>query len=535
MANGSQPYQVVARRFRPKSFVELVGQEAVVRSLSSALESGRVPHAFLFSGSRGVGKTTSARILARALNCEVGMSASPCGTCATCVSILAGSNADVVEIDAASHNLVDDIRELCERVGVASMGSRFKVYILDEVHMLTKNAFNAFLKTLEEPPRNVVFILATTELHKVPETVRSRCQLIHFRRIDERDVVARLNELCAHEQVDIDPAVLDEIALSCRGGMRDAESMLERILPLARARQATFDLPAYRELMQRVGLDRAVEVVEHMLDGDARAALAFADEVVGGGSDEREALAEVLDVLRAALLCAVDGAESTLVAIRGALRERVVAIAARAEVGRLDAMIQAGLAGRERIRRTDDRRLVLEVSLVRMAQAGSLPTLAELAAAVASGAPIEAPSRVPLVAVGGGSVAPSPTSAGNDSGLAARFVARVRQDKPMLVATAAACVLEGPNEAGVVRIRLATPQKMHADRLASPEVIGIFTHALSELCGRPVRLEVSATPAAAGPTASAPAKPPGPRTQAVLDRFDGDLVQPEPDDGPPRS
>ena len=178
-------YQVLARRFRPKTFDEVVGQDAILSSLESALGSQRVPHAFLFSGSRGVGKTTLARILARCLNCEVGISKDPCGSCGACRSILDGANSDVVEIDAASHNLVDDIRELRDRVGFASMGSRYKVYILDEVHMLTRSAFNAFLKTLEEPPPRVVFILATTEQHKVPETIQSRCQVLLFQSLRE--------------------------------------------------------------------------------------------------------------------------------------------------------------------------------------------------------------------------------------------------------------------------------------------------------------------------------------------------------------
>src|SRR5690606_29195296 len=286
---------------------------AVVATLSGALGSGRVPHAFLFAGSRGVGKTTCARILARALNCERGVSATPCGECATCRAVLRGENPDVVEIDAASHNLVDDVRELRERVALASMGSRYKVYILDEVHMLTRNAFNAFLKTLEEPPANVVFVLATTEPHKVPETIRSRCQILLFRRIGEPDIVQRLQRIVAAEQVRVHDAVLEEIAASCRGGMRDAETTLERVLPVARETDGEFDLDAYRALVHRVGIERVIEVTEELCAGRAAAALHFADEVIASGIDEREALGELLDVLRALLLLLVDGQETALV------------------------------------------------------------------------------------------------------------------------------------------------------------------------------------------------------------------------------
>ncbi|MFO1051363.1 MAG: DNA polymerase III subunit gamma/tau [Planctomycetota bacterium] len=521
-AASAAPYQVVARRFRPRRFEELVGQEAVVRSLGSALSAGRVPHAFLFSGSRGVGKTTSARILARALNCERGVGPAPCGECATCRSILAGSNPDVVEIDAASHNLVDDVRELCERVGVASMGSRYKVYILDEVHMFTRNAFNAFLKTLEEPPRNVVFVLATTELHKVPETVRSRCQVVLFRRIDERDVTERLRDLCAHEAVDVADDVLQEIALACRGGMRDAETSLERILPLARETKGTFGVADYRRLTQRVGLDRAVDVALSLCAGSANEALHFAEEVVGSGVDEREALGELLDVLRNLLLLKIDGDASGLVALGGALRERLIALARETEVHRLDAMIQAGLAARDRIRRAEDRRLVLELALVRMAQAGSLPTLGDLCAVVESGVPLGIPATV-----GGGAATPATPSLVPAGSLTAAFVAAVRHEKPMLAPTAAECSVEGPDDQGVVRVVLRTDRKMHVDRLASPEVRTLFTRVLTAACGKDVRVEFGAPSVAAQATSESHRAPPGARVQKVRERFDGDLIEPE--------
>ena len=521
----SAPYQVVARRFRPKRFDELVGQDAVVNSLAGALRSGRVPHAFLFAGSRGVGKTTSARILARALNCERGVSPEPCGECSTCASILAGTNPDVVEIDAASHNLVDDVRELCDRVGVVSMGARYKVYILDEVHMLTRNAFNAFLKTLEEPPRNVVFVLATTEPHKVPETVRSRCQVVLFRRIDEHDVVARLRELCGKEGVRVEDAVLEEIALACRGGMRDAESALERLLPLARAGDELFDVAKWRALTQRIGLDRAVEVAESLAAGDAAASLRFAADAIANGVDEREALGEVLDVLRAALLLRIDGPDSTLVALSGELRTRIAAVASAGDAARLDAMIQAGLLGRERIRRTDDRRLVLELALLRMADAGRLATLGELVAAIESGVPtVHAASPATAVAV-----APGERGAVDSASLHARFVAKVRHDKPMLAATAQECEIEGPDERGVVTLRLRSDRRMHVDRLASPEVLTLFRLALASAAGREVTLEIArastASPSTSLPRATA-ATPPGERVQRVRERFDGDLEAP---------
>jgi DNA polymerase-3 subunit gamma/tau len=200
-SNAREAYQVVARRFRPQTFSELVGQDEVLRSLRSALEQGRVPHSFVFSGSRGVGKTTSARILARCLNCDKGPTPEPCGTCESCVSILAGSNPDVIEVDAASNNGVDDVRRLRESVSFATMQSRYRVVILDEAHMMSKAAFNAFLKTLEEPPPKVVFILATTELHRLPDTIRSRCQVLLFKRVGEEDLQKRLRMIAEQDRI----------------------------------------------------------------------------------------------------------------------------------------------------------------------------------------------------------------------------------------------------------------------------------------------------------------------------------------------
>ena len=364
------PYQVVARRFRPQTFQELVGQDEVLQSLRRALQQGNVPHAFLFSGSRGVGKTTSARILARCLNCEKGPTPEPCGKCVQCLSILDGSNPDVLEIDAASNNSVDDVRRLRESVGYATMTSRYRVVILDEAHMMSKGAFNAFLKTLEEPPPGVVFVLATTELHKVPETIRSRCQVLLFRRVGEQDLQKRLRMIADRDGVQIADEVLAEIAMSVRGGVRDAETALERVLPLAREAGAKFDLQAYRTLVARVGIDATVAVVEALLAGDARAGLHFARDLQQHGTDEREALGEIVEVLRWLQLMKVDGGDSGLVPLSGAIRERLVKLAADAPALRLDAMLGAGLLGRERLRLLVDRGAVFEVALVRMAEAG---------------------------------------------------------------------------------------------------------------------------------------------------------------------
>lgn len=513
----AKPYQVVARRFRPKTFAEVVGQDEILGSLRKALTSGRIPHAFLFAGGRGVGKTTLARILARCLNCATGPTPEPCGTCAPCRSILEDRNADFVEIDAASHNGVDDIRELREYVGFATMGARYKVYLLDEVHMLSKGAFNAFLKTLEEPPPNVVFVMATTELSKVPDTIRSRCQLLRFSQVGERDIAARLARICAAEGVQVEGAVLADLARASRGGMRDAETMLERILPVAREQVDAFGLEEYRRLFHRVGFEHAREVVSALCVGEAAPALAFVAELAIRGGDEREALGEVLDVLRTLLLFAIDGVDTPLVAYDGD-RAGLLAMAQEAGIERLDAMIQAGLVGRERMRDLEDRRLVLEVSLVRMAQAGRLPLLADLAAAAAAGLTV---GGTPPAAA----LRPTPTSgpvglaaAGGDLG--ARLQVWLERHKPMLAPTLAHCRVAEPDAHDVVRIAIQTDRKMHRDRLLSDGVQQMLRQGLSELLGREVKIAVAeradsaASAATAAPAGSKPAVSQPPSSQS---------------------
>ncbi len=569
------PYQVIARRFRPVTFEEMVGQDEVLQSLRKALEQQKVPHAFLFAGSRGVGKTTSARILARCLNCERGPTPEPCGKCAQCTSILDGSNPDVMEIDAASNNLVDDVRRLRESVGFATMQSRYRVVILDEAHMMTKSAFNAFLKTLEEPPPRVVFVLATTELHKVPETIRSRCQVLLFRRVGEQDLQQRLRTIADKEGVAIADDVLAEIAASVRGGVRDAETALERVLPLARESGGPFDLATYRALVARVGLDATVAVVEQLLAGDARAGLHFARELQQQGADEREALGEIVEVLRWLLLLKVDGADTGLVPVGGTLREQLQRLASSADAMRIDAMISAGLLGRERLRRLEDRGVVLEVALVRMAQAGTLPALADLlaearAGGLAANAPVPRSSAAaPAPARGGGAaggaspaapaaaasraVAPSasapapvlPPAGATD--LRSRTIVRL-QDRQLLAATIDLCTFDGPSPAGVVVVALrADAKKMFRDRLASPVIQAELAKVIADAAGRPVEVQWrlpagdGGDAGARGPAstpAAAPAPPakadPGPATKRVLGKFGGRVVQVNPEDRAPK-
>lgn len=538
------PYQVVARRFRPKAFAEMVGQEAIQSTLRAELAGGRVPHAFLFAGSRGVGKTTTARILARCLNCEKGPTVEPCGACSLCMSILDGSNPDVIEVDAASHNGVDDVRALRDRVAFAAMRSRYKVYILDEAHMLSKGAWNALLKTLEEPPPGVVFVLATTELHKVPDTIRSRCQVLHFRRIGDSDIKARLRMIADAEGVALDDAVLEEIAATSKGGMRDAETALERALQLARDHRGPFDIAAYRELTQRLGTDRVVEVVASLLQGDAAAGLRFCAELQDSGGDEREALGELVDALRAIMLLQVDGPDSGLVAHVGAVRERLLGLSKDAGRQQVEAMIQAAVLGRERLRRLEDRAAILELTVVRMAEAGSLPTLGELVAAVRDGGLVGAspvrPAVAPAAAAGGGPRAGAQSapiapilpiaSAGADpkSVLIASF-----REEPLLLRTIELCKFSMPDADGRVKAVVESEMKMHQDRMQSPQVQQRVRASLSQAFGRTIDLVVQVAASGDGAASLAAGPPPGAAAKRVLDKLGGRIVGVNPEERRP--
>jgi DNA polymerase-3 subunit gamma/tau len=246
------PYEVTATRKRPQTFAELVGQEFVTATLTSAIRQGHIAHAYLFAGPRGVGKTSVARILARSLNCEKGPTDTPCGTCAGCREIARGASLDVIEIDGASNTSVNDVREIRDEVLFAPNASRYKVYIIDEVHMLSNSAFNALLKTIEEPPPYIVFIFATTEVHKVPATIRSRCQQYNFRMISTGEIKEKLREAAAELGVEAEDRALIWIAKEATGSLRDAYTLLDQVVSFAEG-AVTFD--RIREKLGVLGID----------------------------------------------------------------------------------------------------------------------------------------------------------------------------------------------------------------------------------------------------------------------------------------
>jgi len=292
--------QVFYRKWRPQTLAEVVGQEQVTRTLLNALKSSRVAHAYLFCGPRGTGKTSTGRILAKAVNCLTANGQDePCNTCSMCRSITEGRALDVIEIDAASNTGVDHIRDLRERVNYAPGEARYKVYIIDEVHMLTTPASNALLKTLEEPPPHVIFVLATTEVHKVLPTVLSRCQHFDFRRIAQVDVVSRLSHICSSEGVKIKPEALRLIARSATGSLRDAENILEQLITYY---GAEIELKQAQATLGISGDRRVKEMVKHIIDNDIAAGITTINGVSSEGLDLRPFNRELIEYLRALLL-----------------------------------------------------------------------------------------------------------------------------------------------------------------------------------------------------------------------------------------
>jgi DNA polymerase-3 subunit gamma/tau len=300
--------QVFYRKWRPQTLAEVVGQEHVTQTLLNALSSSRVAHAYLFCGPRGTGKTSTGRILAKAVSClTTGGSGEPCNTCPICQAVTEGRSLDVIEIDAASNRGIDEIRELRERANYAPSQARYKVYIVDEVHMLTKEASNALLKTLEEPPSHVIFVLATTEVHKVLPTIISRCQHFDFRRIAQADMVSRLTHICGLEGIKVEPEALRLIARSATGSLRDAENILEQLITYY---GSEVTLKQVQATLGITGDKRAKEVIKHIVDDDVAAGITTISSVQSDGLDLCQFNRELVEYLRGLLLVKTGSAEA---------------------------------------------------------------------------------------------------------------------------------------------------------------------------------------------------------------------------------
>jgi len=402
------PYRVLARKYRPRTFADVLGQEHIVRALTRALERGRVGQAYLLVGPRGVGKTSTARILAKALNCEKGPAPAPCLECGPCRDIERGADMDVVEIDGASNNGVEDVRSLREGVATRPLRDRRKVYIIDEVQRLSGPAFDALLKTLEEPPDHVVFIFATTDPHKIPDTIVSRCQVFEFRRLREQDVREKLALVCAREGVTVSEEVLAALARGCRGGLRDAESMLDQAIAVADGAVSLDDLEMVAGLARP---ERWLDLFEAVASDRPAAVLRCVDEFLARGGTERDLVEQGAEALRDLLHVALLGEDALGVEPEPQRRDRMRALAKTLGRDRLEAMLGMLFELEGRIQRAPlAARALVEWTLLRAARYGALLDLAHLAAALTAGGGAPAGAIRPAAAPAATAEARSPAA-----------------------------------------------------------------------------------------------------------------------------
>jgi DNA polymerase III subunit gamma/tau len=370
-------YKVIARKYRPQTFSEIVGQQHVTRTLANAINSNRVAHAYIFSGVRGVGKTTSARILAKALNCVKGPTAEPDGTCDSCREISAGTSLDVLEIDAASNRGIDQIRELREMVRYAPASSRYKVVILDEAHQLTDEASNALLKTLEEPPERVVFILATTRAEDLVETIKSRAQLFQFRALSFKEIAEEIERIAREEKLTIEAGAVAVLARAAEGSLRDGLSLLEQAI--AYSGEAITDAQV-RELLGVVAESVLDALVDAISEQSAEMALSLVHRLIGDGQNLQHFCREAIRHFRNLLVARVCGADSELVAAPEDERPRLAEQAARFSEEDLTRFFNTLLATDAELRRAPDPRLHLELGLLKLINARRLAPIEEVLA-----------------------------------------------------------------------------------------------------------------------------------------------------------
>lgn len=358
------PYVVFALKWRPKNFDEIIGQDHIVTTLRNALQHNRLAHAYLFAGPRGVGKTSTARILAKAINCKEGPTTNPCGTCPSCIEISQGTGLDVIEIDGASNRGIDEIRVLRESVKFAPVRSRYKVYIIDEVHQITADGFNALLKTLEEPPEYVKFIFATTQPNKVMSTILSRCQRLDFRRISVMEIVGQLERIVAKEGVDVDKEALLAIAKASDGALRDAESILDQLVSFAQGKVTLAEVVSMLGLVEQETL---FAVADRIIAKDARGALELFDRAINEGRDTGVFLSNLIEHFRNLMVAKIARADSHLIDLPQEVCSRLLEQSQAFAMEELFGAFNTLIGAQEMAKRLDSARIPLEIALVKLA------------------------------------------------------------------------------------------------------------------------------------------------------------------------
>jgi DNA polymerase-3 subunit gamma/tau len=504
-------YQVIARKYRPQTFSELVGQEHVRTTLGNAIGQGRIAHGYIFSGQRGTGKTTVARIMARCLNCEKGPTIEPCLTCSACKEIAAGNCIDVIEIDAASNRGINEMRELRENVRFRPARDRFKVFIIDEAHQITSEAFNALLKTLEEPPEWVAFILCTTEAHKIPTTIASRCQQFSFRSVDFKELVTRMRWICGEEKIETDDEALAVIAQVGEGSVRDSLSALDQAIACCGTKLTE---PEVRELLGVFSLDALGEVTRALADGNSQRMLHIVQELESNGRHLQHFCRELARYFRNLLVGKVVGAASRLIPASDAEQAKLLGVAAQFSEEDLTRYLHITLELYKELQESLQPRLHLELGLLRLVHASRLISLEEALAGVAPSKPLTARAPAPPPTVSPlrapAPVPPPPPAPPIEGDSRLRLLAYLRENNLTMVADAVeeSQLRESPSEWQF------TASKAYA--LAFKDAS--LKAAVEKIAGRPLRISyVPNESTAAAPVKAAKADDTDEATRRALD------------------
>ncbi|WP_394863189.1 DNA polymerase III subunit gamma/tau [Paraclostridium bifermentans] len=358
-------HKALYRAYRPQTFKDVVGQEHIIRTLKNQIQNNNVGHAYLFCGTRGTGKTSTAKIFARALNCQNSVDEEPCNECEVCKDILSDNIMDVIEIDAASNNSVDDIREIRENVKYTPAKCKYKVYIIDEVHMLSQGAFNALLKTLEEPPSYVIFILATTEPHKIPATILSRCQRFDFKRVTVKDMSTRMKEICDDVNVVVDDRALNLIARNSQGALRDALSILDQCMSFS---ENDIEYKDVVDLLGTVNIEQLFEMAEYVIKEDTKKCLEILNEFVVWGKDIKNLIDDLIDHFRNLMVCKVSSDLDEIISLPEEIVEQLKAQASIIEVNDIIRILNILSTTQDAIKVSSNPRVLAEVSIMKLSQ-----------------------------------------------------------------------------------------------------------------------------------------------------------------------